>query len=163
LQRITSCAGNDSEVASWRITTLDCITRLNMREDYGNYVANYMYEFFLPLIPQPASEELVKAMFQKLLELSQKCLALKSMMQRSKEGYAIEILEMKDRYSRIEQSAECMGIENGKSADASDDIAFLLFGILVKRTENMNPKEKKILVKGEVILKPKSKPWIRLY
>jgi hypothetical protein len=79
-----------------------------MPEKYSECVANHMDEFFHPLIPKSASNAQFREMYQKLLELSPKCLALKSMMQRSKEEYVIEKLDTKRPYSSIEQSsAEC--------------------------------------------------------
>jgi hypothetical protein len=55
-----------------------------MPEKYSECVANHMDDFFHPLIPKSASNAQFGKMYLKLLDLSQKCLALKSMLQRSK-------------------------------------------------------------------------------
>jgi hypothetical protein len=127
-----------------------------MPEKYSSYVSRKMGNFFQSLVDKRVSDEEMQDLRKKMDEVCQKCVKLKVMMQRSKEGYNAGLLEVKDPlpYSKVESLAEAMGVENGMGSDASDEIAYVLFGSLKKNGSQLGGK-KKILVKAEVILKRK--------
>lgn len=75
-------------------------------------------------------------------------------MQLSNEGYAVQLYDL-DSVSVCSESqlfVESMGVENGNTAEASDEIAYLLFGALTKKVRG-NVDEKQVLIKAEVVLK----------
>lgn len=134
---------------------------LNLPEEYSIHVAEDMDEFLTPLARKatnPQKEEL----WNKIVKICKKAVDLKSMIQRSKEGYTIQAFDVKQNpfYSKLEHYADSMGVENGKTPDASDEIAYVLFGALSKHTKQMGG-DWKTLVKAEVILKKKVKRWVR--
>jgi len=153
-QNLTLCAVNEGVIADWRICTLDCVELLKLPEEYSHFVARNMEIFFAPLISKRATESQRKEIWEKMVEVCQKSVKLKMMMQRSKEGYIVQSLDTKESsiYPHMEHFAESMGVESGMSADASDDIAYLLFGGLTKYAKHPGG-ERKTLVKAEVILK----------
>jgi hypothetical protein len=123
-------------------------------ERYSKYVSEKMEKLFYYLIDKHATNKDVDDLWDKMDEVCQKCVKLKMMMQRSKEGYCIETIEPKDAqpYSKLEYLTEAMGVEDGKGSDASDEISYLLFGGLSKKPLNSEGK-RKVLIKAEVILK----------
>lgn len=75
-------------------------------------------------------------------------------MQRSKEGYCVHSLGMKEypAWPSMTRFADVMGVEGGMSSDdASDEIHYVLFGALTKDAKPFD--EMKVLVKAEVILR----------
>lgn len=148
---------NEGVIADWRICTLDCIDLLKLPEEYSLNAAAGMESFFAPLISKKASQNQREEIRNKTVEVCQKAVKLKMMMQRSKEGYFVYKFDVNHfpLYSKVEYFADSMGVENGKSSDASDDIAYLLFGALAKHAKQLGG-ERKTLVKAEVILKKKA-------
>jgi hypothetical protein len=89
-----------------------------------------------------------------ILNLSRDALALGMIMRQSDEGYKCERLEVdKDRrvsLAKNEALFDAVAIEGGKFGDRSDDVAYVLFGPLLKRLPGQ---PLKILEKGQVVLK----------
>lgn len=141
-------------MADWKISTLQCIEAMKVREDYNKNVADTMYNFFEPLISKTATDPQKYGLWSKMANVCTKAIALKMVMQRSKEGYNIQTISLKEQplYSSVTHCAESMGVEDGKTSDASDDIAYVLFGVLMKHPID-NARDSKVLVKAEVILK----------
>lgn len=78
-------------------------------------------------------------------------------MRRSRDNYAVEAPGLGGTRTSIvlcEELAEPVAVEGGKPSEASQDIAFAVFGALVKRPEDGNG-EMVVLEKAEVILQKK--------
>ncbi|KAI9685584.1 MAG: hypothetical protein M1822_004442 [Bathelium mastoideum] len=148
---------NESVLADWRICTMQCIDQLKLPEEYSTFVAGKIRNFFFLLIPQQIKESEDEEYWLKLLELCQQAITLKRMMQLSKEGYAITYVKGKELFSKSDLLAEPMGVEDGRNADKTDVIAYMLFGGLSK-PQSESRDGRKILEKAEVILKSKSPP-----
>jgi len=132
---------------------VDCIDQLNLPEKYSLHVATRMHDFFAPLVSKNATNIQRKELKDKTIEVCEKAVKLKKRMQRSKEGYAVTIFETKGTlYSNVESFADSICVENGASSEASDEIAYILFGGLGKHAKSTGA-EKKSLVKAEVVLK----------
>ncbi|ORY15234.1 hypothetical protein BCR34DRAFT_662103 [Clohesyomyces aquaticus] len=146
---------HDNMIADWRVCTLQCVRTMEKAERYSDYVAGKLEEGLEPLARKALKSQKAE-LFDKILEVCRKAVALKMLMQRSKEGYSVITLHIKEfpLYSGVGHTAESMGVEGGKASDASDDIAYVLFGALTKRPNSIN-REGKVLLKAEVILKKK--------
>lgn len=158
LRPLTCPLVKDSMVSNWRIYTLQCIGAMEIPERLSDYVADKLEVCFMPLISKRATNEQKDELWDKMLDVCRKAVAVKLMMQRSKEGYNITTIDLKDHplYSKTGHLAESMGVEGGKTPDASDSIAYVLFGALMKHPMN-NGGENKVLLKAEIILKKMSR------
>jgi hypothetical protein len=141
-------------IADWRVCTLQCIDLMELPGGYSSHVVNRMYSCFAPLISKNATKSLRDELGEKMLNVCTKAVALKMMMQHSKEGYNVQTVNLKEypSYSNCRHFMESMGVEDGRASDASDDIAYVLFGVLMKYPMD-TVGDNKVLLKAEVILK----------
>jgi hypothetical protein len=129
---------------------------MQIPESYSALVAGRMDAFFEPLVSIKATGQQRDEFQEKEDEVCKKAVSLKFMMQRSKEGFSVTNLNIKERplYSKVSHWAVLMAVEAGKSTDASDEIAYVLFGALEKQSINRE-EDGKVLEKAQVILKRK--------
>ncbi|KAF2185553.1 hypothetical protein K469DRAFT_707788 [Zopfia rhizophila CBS 207.26] len=113
-----------------------------------------MNAFFDPLISKRATKSQRDELWDKMLDVCHRAFKLRIMMLRSKEGYTVQLLDVKEYpcYSKLEHFAEMLDVEGGKSVDASDEVAYYLFGALTKYAKHLGG-DRKILVKAEAVLK----------
>jgi hypothetical protein len=125
-------------------------------ETYVKRVSKWMEESLSKRVDEKSSTKDIQGLRKKMVEVCEKSMSLKLMMERSKEGYTIRSFntEVPLLYSKIEDLVEAIGVENGLSSEASDEIAYVLFGGLQKTASQPGGKEK-TLIKAEVILKKK--------
>lgn len=142
-------------IVDWRIKTMDCIDMLKLPDKYGRFVARRLEDYFEPLISERATQIQKDEVWDKILDVCQKSLRLKISMQRSKVRYEVRSFESQDlpAYTLVEHFVESMGVESGCSNDASEEIAYQLFGALLKHSK-LNARLR-ILVRAEVMLKRK--------
>lgn len=149
-----SIVGDDA-IAEWRISTLKQIDDLKLPGDYSRQTAYHIFDLLAPVLHPKASKEEEDEVYKVILEVCRQAFNLRMMMRKSKEGYRCESPHIEDRFlSRIEPFADSFGVEGGKSDDQSDEIAYCLFGALVKDARHLGG-EKKVLDKAQVILKRK--------
>lgn len=129
---------------------------LKLPERYSHFVASELRPLLEPLVSKRVNAIQVDEMWRKTVDVCQKAVQLKMLMQRSKEGYNVMPLDIKEfpTYPEMEHLADSMDVEGGRSADASDEVAYVLFGALTKYTKYLGG-PRTTLVKGEVILKKK--------
>ncbi|KFY82656.1 hypothetical protein V498_08517 [Pseudogymnoascus sp. VKM F-4517 (FW-2822)] len=143
----------DDAIAEWRISTLGQIDDLKLPGDYSKQTADQIFNLLAPVLHPKASKKDKDEVYSVITEVCRQAFNLRMMMRKSKEGYRCE-LPPKEAYflSRIEPFADSFGVEGGKADDQSDEIAYCLFGALVKDARHLGG-EKKVLDKAQVILK----------
>lgn len=148
---------NSNLTAEWRISTLDGIQNLKIPDELCRDVAEEIDDHLSPLLHSKANRKEQDELFQKILEVCQQAYKLRMMMRKSKERYYCYLPNSKDssHLSKIKQFADSFDVEGGKAEDESDEVAYVLFGALMKDTRNLGG-EVKVLEKASVILKRKS-------
>ncbi|OBT46344.1 hypothetical protein VE00_02779 [Pseudogymnoascus sp. WSF 3629] len=145
----------DDAIAEWRISTLGQIDLLKLPGDYSKQTAYQIFDLLAPVLHPKASEKEKDEVYNVIVEVCRQAFNLRIMMRKSKEGYRCELPPKEARFlSKIEPFADSFGVEGGKADDQSDEIAYCLFGALVKGARHMGG-EKKVLDKAQVILKCK--------
>ncbi|KAF2113916.1 hypothetical protein BDV96DRAFT_600671 [Lophiotrema nucula] len=147
-----------SKIADWRIVTLACVAKLELPEEYSVVVASEVENFLRPVLPKGISESECVKLWEKIVTVCKKAVALKLLMQRSKEGFNVESYDIKDlpRLSEATLWLDPFGVEGGKFDDRSDTVAYVLSGALVKHSSHLGG-DRKYLEKAEVILKKRDK------
>lgn len=144
-------------ISSWRILTIDCFEKLNSQvPPRATQVAGEMFEFFAPLLVKSMPGHHEDDLRAKLLELCTEAVDLRMIMRRATDRYTCEVPGLSGistLASQCEELAETVAVEGGRPNQASDDIAFTLFGGLVKKSAEHGDGETKILEKALVILK----------
>jgi hypothetical protein len=127
---------------------------LNLNEDVSSSCADQIFKFFTPLISTKATIEEKDELKAMILKLCQEAFELRMMMRRSKEGYRCEAPtpEKATRLVDWEDFAEPHYVENGKQNEASDEIAYCLFGPLIKNPE-YGIEGRKVLERAHVVMK----------
>jgi len=152
-QKLTLFAVSRNLITEWRNRTLDCIDQLNLPEKYSHFVVTTISDFLEPLVYEKATQSQREAVYGRVVEVCEKAVKLKKMMQRSKEGYAVTTFDTKGTlYSNVQSVADSICVEDGAASEASDEIAYLLFGGLDKNPQRAGA-EKQSLAKAEVVLK----------
>jgi hypothetical protein len=142
-----------SAVADWRIATLNCVEQLKFEEKQLSIrVAQYINDFFKPLISVGANAHDKQKLEKKVVTLCEDAFTLRIAMRKSKGNYRCEVLGSGALQSKNEDIAEAMEVEGGNKP--SDVILFTLFGALTKQPEDM-AKEKIVLEKAHVVLRRK--------
>jgi hypothetical protein len=119
--------------------------------------AHKIYDFFAPLVSNNGRSS--KSLPTLITTLCQDAYSLRMMMRKAKEGYCCEMivpgLGEKMLLPKNLEKAEGMEVEGCKEGDddqASDVIAYTLFGALLKYQQG---KPMKVLEKAQVVLKRK--------
>ena len=142
-------------IADWRISTLECAELLKVPlNEYSINVGKIIERFFCPLTIRATKAER-DDLWNVVLDVCRQAYKLNIMMRKSREEYVCDPVDTsKDEHllSRIDYLADSFGVEGGKSDEASDEIAYILFGALSKDTLDGG---RKVLEKAHVILKRK--------
>lgn len=130
---------------------MECVSKIKANGPKGNKVAQKIFDFFAPILAdqsQAGRDELLA----RIAEMSHDAFELRMMMRRSKTKYACEFpptAEAPCFQDKFEALVEPISVEGGKNKEGSNEIAYALFGGLVKHAES----GKKVLEKSQVIMK----------
>ncbi|KAK0648650.1 hypothetical protein B0T16DRAFT_456111 [Cercophora newfieldiana] len=147
----------DHIISEWRTTTIGCVERLRLPGHLAAVVSSTLFELLDPLRTKSIQRRQEEDLRGRLLELCNKAVELRMMMRRSKGRFTCEfpgVAGLPMLLSKCEKVAEGVAVEGGRSIQASDDIAYTLFGGLVKQAEGGDG-GKRVLEKALVILKKK--------
>lgn len=147
-----SCTVPPDLITDWRIATMKCIDKLGYQSVLPDLISTSIYTFFQPLLSNWASEAELQA---KIQELCQEALDFRLLMRRCKDFYLVKVPgENGVPLSESECDEEYVhpfGVEGGGN-QASDEIAYTVFGALVKRPE-LGGDEERVLEPAWVIMK----------
>lgn len=121
-------------------------------------VAEDIYEFLKPLSVKSIQHHQEDELRAKLLELCTEAFDLRMIMRRSTDRCTCEIPgygEWSLFARECEELAETLAVEGGRPNQTSDEIAYPLFGGLVKQSAEYGEGKKNVLEKALVILKNK--------
>jgi hypothetical protein len=107
-----------------------------------------------PLLSTHARTSEEEALRSNILELCKDAFRLKMMMRKSKDTYLVESIgpEVGLSLSALEGKADPVSVEGGKNNEASDDIAYTVFGALTKQPQGKD-QPVKVLEKAQVVLR----------
>ena len=144
-------------ISSWRILTIDCLEKLRLKVPYvATLCVDEIFLFLEPLLVKAIPRHQEDELKAKLLELCNEAFELRIIMRRSTDHYTCEVPGFAGwplLASKCEELAETMAVEGGRPNQASDEIAYTLFGGLVKQAAEYGDGKKKVLEKAQVILK----------
>ncbi|KAK0620645.1 hypothetical protein B0T14DRAFT_497138 [Immersiella caudata] len=149
-------------VQDWRITTIKCITKCNIEATTSQIAADEIHSLLLPLMnEQDPSSAQVREFCSIIRDLAQDAFQLRMMMRQSKEGYSGwppaenfgDIIDLgKVSLEKYERYMEPVAVASGKESDRSDEVAYIMFGGLVKTIPGQ---QDIVLEKSQVVLKRK--------
>ncbi|KAM7182985.1 hypothetical protein V8F20_012779 [Naviculisporaceae sp. PSN 640] len=147
----------DNMISSWRLLTMDCVERLGPQTPVlAIAVSEDIYKFLGPLMDPIQSPQDADELHAKLMELCSEAVNLRMIMRRSRDRYTCEypgVAGWSHIASQCKELVEAMAVEGGRASQASDRIAYTLFGGLVKRSAEYGGGEKKVLENAWVVLK----------
>lgn len=130
---------------------MECVGKIKTDGPKGRKVAQKIYDFFAPILAD-LSQQARDDLLARITEMCHDAYDLRMMMRRSKTKYACEFPPTADSpcfQDKYEALVEPISVEGGKNKEGSDEIAYPLFGGLVKHAET----GKKVLEKSQVIMK----------
>ena len=126
-----------------------------IEETTSRRIARSIFKFFLPLISSHAGVTEKDALKSSIRELAADAFKLAMTIRKSKERYTFKTLERGSEMKHLVQAndswVEPEAVEGGKNSDGSDEIAYTLFGALVKYSEGREI----VLDRAPVVLKRK--------
>ena len=135
---------------------MDCLSHIKAEAPKGRSLADLMYGFFEPILSEKAGEKGRGELKAQIYELCREAYDLRMMMRKSKARYTCEFPPTPSIQCFLEdyaQLAEPISVEGGRNKDGSDEIAYTVFGGLIKYTET----GKRTLERAQVIMKPNSR------
>ncbi|KAK3343435.1 hypothetical protein B0T25DRAFT_508243 [Lasiosphaeria hispida] len=142
-----------STIEDWRITTIRCAEKCQVKEETSKATASEILFLFEPLISKQIGPTEVQTLRSAITELCRDAFDLRMTMRMSKEGYACKMVNKKSGQRQSLSSnkywVDAMAVEGSKNSEASDEIAYTLFGALVKCPDG---RDGKVLEKGQVVL-----------
>ncbi len=142
---------DDDLVADWRLATIECMSQLSTEAPKGMKVALDIYDFFAPILADIGKQG-QNDLLARITKMCQEAYDLRMMMRGSKTKYeCVSLLTTPKPWFLDEQEplVEPISVEGAKNKDASGEIAYVLFGGLIKHTKTGN----KLLEKAQVIMK----------
>ncbi|KFA51339.1 hypothetical protein S40293_10817 [Stachybotrys chartarum IBT 40293] len=146
---------NKALLANWRVATIDCLSELIGPSPRSRMVAPAMFAHFVPVISPKSGTKQQGELQKQFQSICDEAWDLAILMRRSREGYKCIVPptgRSKCFINAYETLVEPITVEGGKNEDRSDEIAYSLFGALVK---GANHEESKggVLEKAQVVLK----------
>ncbi|KAK4450232.1 hypothetical protein QBC34DRAFT_461534 [Podospora aff. communis PSN243] len=147
-----------SLIDDWRILTIECVEKMKPQGYVSltaGVVVGEIFDFFIPLLSKSLDLNEEEDLRSKLAELCNEAVELRMIMRRSKDRYTCEIpgtAGWSHLASSCEDLVETLAVEGGRASQASDEIAYTLFGGLLKQPE-FGEGGKMVLEKAMVILK----------
>ena len=143
-------------ISDWRISTIKCAELSGIEERDSTSASNYIYAILAPLLSKqtrPSDEDALRA---GILELCKDAFKLRMLMRKSKNRYLVQTIDphMTVLHSACESTTCPVWVEGGNNSEKSDEIAYVVFGALVKQPQTADQPEK-VLEKAQVVLKRK--------
>jgi hypothetical protein len=147
---------SDAVIAEWVINTIQCAEMLKFDRDVTvAQTRDEIYDFLIPITTKPdvkGEGELSEILYN----LCEDAFKLRMTMRKSKEGYRCELPKV-ENVADSEDIVDSMGVEGGgKNKDASDTIAYVLFGALIKHPQYRG-EDRRVLEKAHVIVKQRER------
>lgn len=131
---------------------MDCISQLPVASQRSKRVAENIYDFFSPILAKEISGQREDELRSQIADLCGEAVALRIIMRRSKDRYECVFPPAAERICTMEQyekQVEPLSVEGGKNDQGSNEIAYAIFGGLVKHADHVP----RVLEKAQVILK----------
>jgi hypothetical protein len=146
----------DNVIRDWTHATINCVELSGVQQMTSTLAAAAILSLLAPLLSTRALRSNEDALRASITELCTNAFRLRMLMRKSKDRYAVETFEAGTVISApdVDSRADAMSVENGKSSDQSDSIAYTLFGALTKRPQAAG-QPVKVLEKAHVVLKRK--------
>jgi len=147
---------SDNLISDWRISTIKCAELSGTEELNSTSASNYIYAILAPLLAKrtrPSGEDTLRA---GILELCKDAFKLRMLMRKSKNRYLVKTIDPGKTVllSACENTAYSVSVEGGNNSEESNEMAYVLFGALVKQPQTADQPEK-VLEKAQVVLKRK--------
>ncbi|KAK4034240.1 hypothetical protein C8A01DRAFT_18927 [Parachaetomium inaequale] len=147
---------SDNLISDWRISTIKCVELSGIEDLNCTSASNSIYAILAPLLSKhtrPSDEDTLRA---GILELCKDAFKLRMLMRKSKNRYLVKTIDpgMTVLLSACENTAYSVSVEGGNNSEKSDEIAYVVFGALVKQPQTADQPEK-VLEKAHVVLKRK--------
>ncbi|KAH8196245.1 hypothetical protein TruAng_009602 [Truncatella angustata] len=125
---------DDQLIQRWRFATIDCANRLDNASATVRRIVDKIAKFCEPVVIR--NDRARDTFKQELTLLCKDAFDLRMILRRSEDGYRCEVVpSAPDRaylVSNWDYLVEPQGVEEGKNNQASDEIAYTLFGALTK-------------------------------
>ncbi len=138
------------------MSTIHCVELAGIEERSSALVAGRIFAILAPLLSkrtQPPEENALRA---NILELCKDAFQLRMLMRKSRNRYAVWTMDH-DRtvlLSACEDTVESVAVEGGNNSEESDEVAYVLFGALIKQPQ-AGDQPVRVLEKAQVVLKKK--------
>ncbi|KAM0265124.1 hypothetical protein ACHAQJ_000276 [Trichoderma viride] len=137
-------------VVHWRLSTFKCIENAQLGgKDFGRELQAEMYECFSHLIDEEAAEQDKTKLRDGFLELCKEAWNLRLLMRKSREPYECWSIK-RDSIKSLEPWCEVFD-EISDDAGMGEDIAFTLFGALIKQSQ-IRGEEPMVLEKAHIVV-----------
>ncbi|KAK3897829.1 hypothetical protein C8A05DRAFT_19481 [Staphylotrichum tortipilum] len=147
---------NYHAISDWIISTINCAEMSGVEELNSTSASNNIYATLAPLLSEntrPSDEDTLRA---GILDLCKDAFKLRMLMRKSKNRYLVKTVDsdLTVLLSGCENMAYSVSVEGGKNSEKSDEIAYVVFGALVKQPQTAG-QPVKVLEKAQVVLKKK--------
>jgi hypothetical protein len=147
---------DETLVTDWRIATIDCLSELIGSSPRRKLVASAIFETFIPVISPKTGPREHRELEQQFQRVCDEAWDVAMIMRRSRERHRCIVPPTSTTNCSItayETLAEPIIVEGGNNKDASDEIAYSLFGALVKTPQHHGGSKMVVLEKAQVVLK----------
>lgn len=145
-------------LSNWRLATLECVEALGVQERLSERVAEQLLILLAPIC-NDQSRSLEKGLRSLALNLCKDAFNLTIMMRKSRDEYRCDALQNRVGHpiADFENWAEAHAVDEGANSEAGENIAYVLFGALAKKSTYHGGMER-VLVKAEVVMERKASP-----
>jgi hypothetical protein len=149
---------NETLINNWRIASIECCAELgNSQAPRGRKLSRSMFEAFQPIISAKADKKQLEDLQDQLTALCNEAWDLRLIMRKSREGHRCVRPPTRDKrcfLEDFENLVEPISVEGGNTKEKSDEIAYSLFGALVKDPAGAGHAEGEVVLeKAQVVLK----------
>jgi hypothetical protein len=118
--------------------------------------AGDIFAILAPLLSKHTRPSEEDALRGNILELCKDAFKLRMLMRKSKNRYVVETMDPNGTVllSACEDKAEPLAVEGGNNSEKSDEVAYMVFGALIKQPL-AGDQTVKVLEKAQVVLKKK--------
>ncbi|KAH7316964.1 hypothetical protein B0I35DRAFT_434311 [Stachybotrys elegans] len=150
---------NETSVTNWRIATIACISELTSSSPSHKMVAPEIFTYFAPFISPKSGPKEQGDLEEQFRSICSEAWEVAMIMRRSREGHKCIVpptWTSRCFVNAYEALAEPITVEGGRNEDGSDEIAYPLFGALVKSAHHHGVSKERVLEKAQVVLKKRS-------
>ncbi|CAH0033346.1 unnamed protein product, partial [Clonostachys rhizophaga] len=148
---------DETLIVNWRIATMDCLSELIGSSPRHKIVAHEIFADFALLISPKSGTREQNELREQFQTICDEAWEVAMIMRRSREGHKCFVPPTgttKCLFNAYESLVEPITVEGGKNEDGSDEIAYSLFGALVKGAQcHWEATGEGVLEKAQVVLK----------